>query len=290
MSTLANYLDLTKPRILPMVLLSGLPAIILASDGWPSLTVAAAILVGMSFVAGAANSLNAYIERDLDALMERTRNRPIPSGRLQPKRALAFGLLVGGLGIAILYFASGLFPALIALSAILVYVFIYTLWLKPRTPVAVIVGGVSGAIAPLLADAALGGDIGPVGVLLFAIVFIWQPPHFYAISLYRRDDYKAAGFPMIHDRIGEDATYRRIIIWILGLIPVTLLPVAFSLLGGIYASAAIGLGALFLFEARRLSRERTEQAAKRTLRVSLLYLLGIFVSMLVDLAAAALTA
>jgi protoheme IX farnesyltransferase len=290
MSTLANYLDLTKPRILPMVLLSGLPAIILASDGWPSLTVTAAILVGMSFVAGAANSLNAYIERDLDALMERTRNRPIPSGRLQPERALAFGLLVGGLGIAILYFASGLFPALIALSAILVYVFIYTLWLKPRTPVAVIVGGVSGAIAPLLADAALGGDIGPVGVLLFAIVFIWQPPHFYAISLYRRDDYKAAGFPMIHDRIGEDATYRRIIIWILGLIPVTLLPVAFSLLGGIYASAAIGLGALFLFEARRLSRERTEQAAKRTLRVSLLYLLGIFVSMLVDLAAAALTA
>jgi protoheme IX farnesyltransferase len=290
MSTLANYLDLTKPRILPMVLLSGLPAIILASDGWPSLTVTAAILVGMSFVAGAANSLNAYIERDLDALMERTRNRPIPSGRLQPERALAFGLLVGGLGIGILYWASGLFPALIALSAILLYVFIYTLWLKPRTPVAVIVGGVSGAIAPLLADAALGGDIGPVGCLLFAIVFIWQPPHFYAISLYRRDDYKAAGFPMIHDRIGEDATYRRIIIWILGLIPVTLLPVAFSLLGGIYASAAIGLGALFLFEARRLSRERTEQAAKRTLRVSLLYLLGIFVSMLVDLAAAALTA
>ena len=288
MSGLVSYFELTKPRILPMVLLSGLPAIILASEGPPSIPVAVAILVGISLAAGAANSLNAYLESDLDALMKRTRGRPIPSGRLRPERALAFGLVLGGLGIAILYGVSGPLPALIATSAILVYVFAYTLWLKPRTPLAVIVGGVSGAIAPLLADAALGGGIGPVGCLLFAIVFIWQPPHFYAIALYRRDDYRAAGFPMLHDRIGDRATYRRIIVWILGLIPVTLLPVAFSLFGAIYASAAIGLGGLFLFEALRLSRERTPRAARRTLRVSLVYLLGIFGSMLVDLAAASL--
>ncbi len=293
MSALVSYLELTKPRILPMVLLSGLPVILIApgamaSEGRPSFLVAAAILLGISLAAGAANSLNAYIERDLDALMERTRDRPIPSGRLRPERALAFGLVIGGLGIAILYGVSGLMPALIALSAILVYVFAYTLWLKPRTPLAVTVGGVAGAIAPLLADAALGGGVGPVGVLLFAIVFIWQPPHFYAIALYRRDDYRAAGFPMLHDRSGDQATSRRIIIWILGLIPVTLLPVAFSLFGAVYACAAVGLGGLFLFEALRLSREQTRQAARRTLRVSLVYLVGIFGGMLADLAATSL--
>jgi protoheme IX farnesyltransferase len=284
MSAAASYLALTKPRLLPLVLLSGVPALVLAAGGvWPAPLLCASVLLGISLAAGAANALNSYLERERDAHMDRTSRRPLPAGRLQPAQALRFGLLLSALGTALLWRTGGAVAALIALAAILFYVFVYTLWLKPRTPFAVVVGGVSGAIAPLIADAALDGSIGAAGWILFAIIFVWQPPHFYAIALYRRDDYARAGFPMLHDRIGEDATRRRIVAWILALLPIALLPVPLGLLGGVYLAAALALGGWFLGSALALLRQRSAAAARRLFLVSLAYLMGTFTAMIADL-------
>lgn len=283
MTTLGSYVALTKPRLLPLVLLSGLPALVLATGGWPPAHVSAVILLGIALAAGAASALNSYLERDKDARMLRTRSRPLPAGQLSPRRALVFGLLLGALGTAVLgSFAAA--AAAVALAAILFYVFVYTLWLKPRTPLGVIVGGVSGAVAPLIADAAMDGSIGAAGWMLFAIIFVWQPPHFWAIALYRRREYEAAGFPLLSARIGEDATRARILYWVAGLIPLTLLPVAASPLGRVYAAAALVLGLWFLLHAVRLRQRADDAAARRFFRVSLVYLMGIFACMILDLA------
>jgi len=284
MSAAARYLALTKPRLLPLVLFSALPALVMAAGGWPPLTAVAAILLGTSLTAGAANALNSYLERERDGRMERTAARPLPAGRMRPAHALSFGLAIGVLGTAILWIAATPVAALIGLAALLFYVFVYTLWLKPRTPFAVVVGGVSGAIAPLIADAALDGRVGAPGLILFALIFLWQPPHFYAIALYRKDDYARAGFPMLHDRIGEDATRTRILAWIAALLPLSFVPVALGLLGAPYAVAAALLGAGFLAAAVALWRQRTREAARRVFLVSLLYLMGTFAAMILDLA------
>ena len=284
MTAALRYAALTKPRLLPLVLFSGLPALTIAAGEWPSAATVGIVLLGISLAAGAANALNSYLERDLDARMERTRLRPLPAGRITAPGALAFGLSLSGLGTGLLWWASGPLAAGIALAAILFYVFVYTLWLKPRTPFAVVVGGVSGAIAPLIADAAIDGAVGAGGWILFAIVFVWQPPHFYAIALDRRTEYASAGFPMLHDRIGEDATRRRIVLWILALLPVTGLPLALGILGAPYGLAAGGLGAWFLVEALRLWLRPADSSPRRLFRVSLIYLVAVFAAMIADLA------
>jgi protoheme IX farnesyltransferase len=283
MTSLGAYLSLTKPRLLPLVLLSGVPALLLAAGRWPEPGLVAATLTGTALAAGAANALNSYLERSSDARMDRTRTRPLPSGALEPERALIFGLVLGLLGTALLGLGAGPVPAMLALAAILSYVFLYTLWLKPRHPIAVVVGGLSGAVAPLIADAAVRGAVGLPGLLLFGIIFAWQPPHFYAIALYRRREYEAAGFPMLPSRRGDEVARRRILLWVLGLVPFTLLPVLLSQLGVVYGAAASLLGAWMLWHAWRLYRERTDFAARRLFRVSLLYLAGLFVAMSVDL-------
>jgi protoheme IX farnesyltransferase len=288
MNTATSYISLTKPRLLPLVLFSGLPALVLAGSGWPAPQVVIATLLGTALCAGAANTLNSYIERDLDAQMDRTSTRPLPAGLISPRHALGFGLGLAAVGTGILWFAVGQPAALIALSAILVYIFIYTLWLKPRTAFAVVVGGFSGAIAPLIADAAIDGHVGIAGWLLFGIIFVWQPPHFYAISLYRRGDYKRAGFPMLVDRIGEDATVTRILLWTAGLIPLTLAPALLPQLGAVYLVAASVLGGLFLYKALQLRTLRTPEAARGLFLMSLVHLMGLFAAMIVELAAGAL--
>jgi len=283
MSSAASYIALTKPRILPLVLFSGLPALVLAAGGWPPPALILATLVGTAFSAAAANSLNSYLERDRDALMERTRLRPLPAGAVRPAPALAFGLVLAVLGVGLLWVTRGTAPALISVAALGIYIFVYTLWLKPRTSFAVIVGGISGAIAPLIADAAVDGHVGVAGWLLFAIIFIWQPPHFYAIALFRREDYARAGFPMLPDRIGEDATYDRILLWSLVLIPFTLAPYFFLDLGLFYLVAACVLDGFFLQRAWQLRVRRNADAARGLFLMSLVQLLGLFAAMIVDL-------
>lgn len=290
MAALAPYFQLTKPRLLPLVLFSGLPVLVMAAGGWPTPLQAGAILAGIALAAGGANALNSYLERDVDALMTRTATRPLPSGALDPRGALAFGLALSVLGPGLLWYTSGLPAALVALAAILFYVFVYTLWLKPRTPAAVVWGGVAGAVSPLIADAAIGGSIGPAGWIVFAIVFAWQPPHFWAITIYRRAEYEAAGFPILVARIGEAATARRILVWIILLAAISLVPVGLRLLGPLYAAAAVGLGAWFAMAGVRLLRDPGAVAARRVFRVSLVYLMGLFAAMLTDLALRALIA
>lgn len=290
MSAFERYLLLTKPRLLPLVLLSGLPALVMAAGGWPAPTTLAVVLGGTALAAGAANALNSYLERELDARMKRTASRPLPAGLLDPHRALGFGLSLCVIGPGVLWLGSGSLSALVALAGILFYVFVYTLWLKPRSPIAVIAGGVSGAVAPLITDAAVGGTIGAAGWLVFALVFVWQPPHFWAITLYRRAEYEAAGFPLMVSRIGERRTARRITGWIAALVPISLAPVAMGLLGTPYAIAAVLLGGWFLWHGVRLMRDPGELAARRVFRVSLVYLMGTFAAMIGDLLLRAATA
>jgi heme o synthase len=278
------YLALTKPRLLPLVLFSGLPALVLAQGRWPSWRLAALTLLGTALAAGAANVLNSYLERERDARMQRTATRPLPAGTLPAPRALGLGLALSALGTGVLWASVGPAAAGIALAAILFYVFVYTLWLKPRTPFAVVAGGVSGAIAPLIADAAVAGHVSLSGWLLFAIIFLWQPPHFYAIAMNHRADYARAGFPMLFDRIGDTATCRRSLLWIASLLPVTVAPVALGMLGWLYGATTLALWAWFFAQAVQLLRTPDQATARRTFRVSLVYLVGTFGAMLADLA------
>jgi protoheme IX farnesyltransferase len=282
--TARAYLDLTKPRLLPLVLFSGLPVLLMAGPERVTPELACMTLLGTALAAGAANALNSYLERERDALMERTASRPLPAGALSAAHALAFGMALGVLGTAVLWAWSGAAAALIALSAILVYVFAYTLWLKPRSRFGVLVGGISGAIAPLIADAAVDGRVGPVGLLLFAIIFVWQPPHFYAIALYRRGEYERAGFQMLPSRVGDEATRRRILLWVAAaVVPVSLAAWVATPLAGLYGVAALALGGWFVVECVHLCRERSDAAARRVFRVSLAHLVGLFSAMLIDL-------
>lgn len=288
MKTLAAYFALTKPRLLPLVLFSGLPVFWMASTREGVWSLALATLLGTLLAAGAANTLNSYLERESDALMERTRMRPLASGSLPPGRALAFGLALAAAGAGLLLGTAGVAAAGIAVAAILFYVFAYTLWLKPRSRFAVVLGGLSGAVSPLIADAAIDGRIGASGLLLFAIIFVWQPPHFYAIALYRRREYERAGFQMLPSRIGDTATRLRIVVWVLAaVIPISLAAALFTPLGGIYAVAAAALGTWLALETIALHRTRRDaQGARRVFLVSLGYLAGLFAAMLIDLGCA----
>jgi heme o synthase len=178
---------------------------------------------------------------------------------------------------------SGRAAALLGVSSILFYVFVYTIWLKPRTPYNAVIGGAAGAAAPLIADAAVHGSVGWPGLLLFAIVFFWQPPHVWAIALYRKSDYAAAGIPMMPAVVGDERTRRRMLWYTLGLLPVTILPAPLGLLGPVYLCAALVLGAWFTWVCVQLIRERTDAAAQRVFRVSLVYLALLYLAMLVDL-------
>jgi len=278
-----RYLALTKPRILPMVIVTALPVLGLAGGGRPPAALSIGVLLGIVLVAAAANTLNMYVERDRDALMVRTRNRPLPAAQLAPRSALLFGLALSVGGTALLWQVGGALAAALGVASILFYVFVYTIWLKPRSVYNAVIGGAAGAAAPLIADAAVNGHVGLPGLLLFAIVFFWQPPHVWAIALYRRDDYAAAGIPMLPAVVGEETTRRRMVAYTVGLVLVTLLPGLLGLLGPLYLAAACALGAWFLWSGVRLVRERSDAAARGVFRTSLAYLALLYAAMLVDL-------
>ena len=283
LGALRTYADLTKPRLLPLVLLTGLPVLGMAAGGWPSLGFAALVLLGICLAAASANTLNAYLERDEDARMERTRERPLPAGRISPRAALRFGLVLGAVSTALLYAVAGPSAAAVGVASILYYVFVYTVLAKPRSAWSAVIGAAAGAAAPLIADAAANGRVGPAGLALFAIVFFWQPPHVWAIALYRKDDYERAGFPVLPTALGDEAT-RSWMFWsALALVPVSLAPVALGLLGAPYLAVALGMNAWFVASTARCRQERTPEAARRTFHVSLAYLFSLFLAMNAEL-------
>ncbi len=276
------YLELIKPRVLPLVLLTGLPALLLAQTDWPAPLRAGLVLLGIALAAAAANVLNMYIERERDKLMTRTRGRPLPSGRLAPAAALAFGVALGVAATLLLGFVSGAAAALLSLASILFYVFVYTVWLKPRTVYHVVIGGAAGAAAPLIADVAMNGSLGLPGLVLFAIVFLWQPPHVLAIALYRGDEYEAAGIPTLPAAIGPARTRRRMLLYTAGLVPMSFAPWLLGWVGPLYASVALLLNGWFVFSQLRLLHARDAAAARRVFQVSLIYLFLLYLAMIVD--------
>lgn len=281
--TIRDYVALTRPRVLSLVLFTAPVGMIMGHEGWPDPFVLAGVVVGAALIGGGCGALNAWIERDRDAKMERTQGRPLPTGRLTPQQAATFGFATTALGLGSLYAAGGWLPAAIGLATVLHYIFIYTLWLKPRSPQNIVIGGAAGATSPIIADAAIDGSLGIWSLVLFAIVFLWTPPHFWAIALYRKHEYEAAGFPMMPSVVGDEACRRKMLHYALVLIPVTLLPALGGQLGLVYAVIALVGGGWFVGSILKAMRVDDRDQDRRVFATSIIYLTLIFGAMLGEL-------
>ncbi|MDH3499537.1 MAG: heme o synthase [Acidimicrobiia bacterium] len=276
------YLALTKPRIIELLLITTVPAMVLAARGWPGTWLLAATLIGGTLSAGGANAINNYVDRDIDRLMRRTSRRPLARGAVDPASALRFGIALGVAGFAWLWLTTNLLAASISTAALLFYVFVYTLVLKRTTPQNIVIGGAAGAAPALVGWAAVTGSLSPSAWILFAVVFYWTPPHFWALSLKYKDDYAAAGIPMLPVVAGVKRTTRQILAYtsIVGLVSLALVPVAD--LGWFYLLSATGLGLGFVFEAMRVAR--APERAMRLFTYSNLYLALLFAALWIDVA------
>jgi protoheme IX farnesyltransferase len=277
---LADYITLTKPRVQLLLLLTTVTTMYVAGD--PSMSLVALTVLGGSLSAGGAAAVNHYWDRDIDAQMARTATRPVPSGRVSPRAALSYGLVLGALSFLLLATTVNLLSAVLALSGFLGYVFVYTIWLKRTTPQNIVIGGAAGAVPPLVGWAAVTGGLDPAALYLFAIVFYWTPPHFWALSLLMKDEYARVGVPMMPVVHGEAETRRQIVLYTTLLVVLTLLPVVFGFFGAIYAVAAVALGGAFLTLSVRLQRRADRRSALRTYLFSLAYLALLFGAMVVD--------
>jgi protoheme IX farnesyltransferase len=280
-SLVRDLVALTKPRIISLLLVTTIAPMYVA--GRPSLSLVLAVLVGGYLMAGGANAVNMYIDRDIDDRMARTRLRPIPSGRMRPREVLAFGILLSTTATWLLARSANVLTAALALAGFYFYVFIYTRWLKRSTPQNIVIGGAAGAFPPLVGWAAVTGRIDLLGVYLFLIIFYWTPPHFWALALLKQRDYGRAGVPMAPLVWGERETKRQMVWYTAILVPLTLLPVAFHALGGVYLACAALLGAAFLADVIRVARAAEwTKAAWRLYKFSLFYLALLFAAMVVD--------
>jgi protoheme IX farnesyltransferase len=281
--TWRDYVTLTKPRIMSLLLVTGFCGMIAGAGGWPGTTIAIAATVGLALACGGASALNHVLDRDIDPLMgERTRQRPVASGRVTPSRALEFGLALSALSFVLLASTVNVLTAVLALVGNLFYVLVYTRWLKRTTPQNIVIGGAAGAVPPLVGWAAATGDVTIPALLLFVIVFVWTPPHFWALALLLKDRYAAAGVPMLPVVRGDRETARQIVVYSVGLVGVTLLPWALGSAGLLYLASALALGAVFLFFAERLRREIAPRRAAVLFHYSLLYLALLFVALALD--------
>jgi protoheme IX farnesyltransferase len=272
----ADYVALLKPRIILLLVVTELGAMIVAAGGWPTPGVLIGSLLGGALAAGGAGAVNCWFDRDIDQLMPRTRRRPIAAGRITPAAGLAFGIVVGLLGVALIGVSSNLLAALLATAGGLVYVFVYTMWLKRSTTQNIVIGGAAGAFPPLVGWAAVTGSLTPLAWVLFAIIFFWTPPHFWALALVLRRQYSAAKVPMLPVIAGEIRTRRSILFYSCVLLAVSLVPVVW--LGTIYAAGSIALGSVFLALAIRASRRLDGASAFALFHYSLAYLALLFMS------------
>jgi protoheme IX farnesyltransferase len=281
------YVKLTKPRIIELLLVTTLPTMVVAQHGLPPLWLMAATLVGGTLAAGGANAINMVVDRDIDRLMQRTKNRPLVTGAMTPRAALVFALSLEAGAFVELWLAVNLLSAVLAVSATLFYVFVYTLWLKRRSSQNIVVGGAAGAVPVLVGWAAVTGRLSWAPVVLFAVIFIWTPPHFWALAVRYKEDYAAADVPMLPVVASMVRTTREIVLYTVALVAVSLLFGPVAHLGLIYMVAAGALGAGFLFVTARLWRlARTDRAtgkeAMRVFSYSITYLTVLFVAMAGD--------
>jgi len=277
-STIRNYVWLTKPLVIVLLLSTTLGAMFIAQRGAPAWSLVLFAMLGGALTAGGASAINSYADRDIDPLMGRTARRPIPTGAIAPHHALAFGLGLSFAGVLLLALFVNWLSAAFSALGLFYYVVIYTLWLKRTTPQNIVIGGAAGAIPPLVGWAAVTNEISLLAVFLFLIVFHWTPPHTWALMLMVTKDYQRAGVPMMPVARGEDSTRLQIVLYTLSLIIVTVLPFAFQLLGWGYLLAALGLGMWLLFLAVQLWRDRTKATARRLYRYSNYYLALLFLA------------
>jgi protoheme IX farnesyltransferase len=277
-----GYFELTKPRNVSLVVMTAVPALLMAYHGFPPARLFWGTLAGVALASMSAAAFNHYVDRDIDALMVRTRTRPLPAGLFPPSHALVVAFALMALSWLVLDGVANRLAAVLALASIFYYAVVYSVWLKRRTPQNIVIGGGAGASAPLIAWAAVTGSLALPAWLLAAFVFLWTPPHFWSLALYRRDDYARAGLPMLPVTHGEPETRRQILIYTLVLVPVTLALVPLGVAGPLYGVAAAVLGALFIGYALRQKRSGAVPHAVQTFRYSILYLFLLFLFMTLD--------
>jgi protoheme IX farnesyltransferase len=277
-----DYITLTKPRIISLLLVTTVATMLVADPSGPAISTVIWTMLGGYLAAGGAGAINHYIDRERDARMARTRSRPLVSGAIEPVHGLIFGVILGALAFFQLWLTVNLPAAGLAMAGLLGYVFIYTLWLKPMTPQNIVIGGAAGAVPPLVGWAAATGGLALDALWPFLIVFLWTPPHFWALSLLIKDDYARTGVPMMPVARGEDSTRRQILAYSVILVAVTLAPAFTGLFGVPYAIAATALGAIFCGFALRLLRHPDRATALRLYLWSLSYLALLFAAMAAD--------
>ena len=278
---LFDFISLLKPRVMSLVVFTGFVGLYLApGDGNPILQTIAILCI--AFGAGASGAINMWYDRDIDAIMSRTKSRAIPSGKVTAEAALTFGVLLAGGSVMVMGLAINWVASILLMVTIMFYVFVYTVWLKRRTPQNIVIGGAAGAFPPMIGWAAATGTVSVESITLFTIIFIWTPPHFWALSLYKSDDYKAAGVPMMPLVHGRYETKKQILLYSIVLGPLGIVPFWLGALGAVFGATAALLGALFIATAWRVMRDDSDKNCKQLFGFSIFYLFLLFLAMIVD--------
>jgi protoheme IX farnesyltransferase len=289
-STARDWLAMLKPRVMSLVVYSGLAGLLVAPGHLhPVLAFAAVLCIAIG--AGAAGAINMWYDRDIDAVMRRTRKRPIPAGRIAPEEALAYGVFLASASVVVMGLATNWVAAGLLAGSIFYYVFIYTMWLKRRTPQNIVIGGAAGAFPPLIGWAAVTGSLDVMPMLMFGMIFLWTPPHFWALSLFAHADYERAGVPMLPVVAGAKETRRQVVLYTLVMVPFTLLPWMLGMSGIVYGASAAALGLGFIVSVWRLAHDQqdasgisltNDKPARATFKYSILYLFALFGALVVD--------
>lgn len=277
-----SFFQLTKPRVTALIVFTAVIGTFLATPGMVSLPLLLAVTVGIGMVSGAAAAFNCLIEQEIDARMARTQGRPLPSGRVTSVETSIFASILGLTGLAILYFYVNALTMWLTLATFFGYAVIYTIFLKPSTPLNIVIGGASGAMPPILGWAAVTNSVTPEAMILFLIIFVWTPPHFWALALYRKAEYAKSGLPMLPVTHGDAFTLLHILLYTIILVAVSIIPFVMGMSGLIYLLSAILLGAGFLYYAIMLYRLYSDDLAKSAFKFSINYLMLIFAALLID--------
>ena len=277
-----DYFALLKPRVMSLVVFTGIAGLAVAPGNLHPVLAAVAVLC-IAVASGAAGAINMWYDRDIDAVMERTCQRPIPTGKVEPSEALAFGVILASGAVMLMFLATNAIAAGLLAAAVLFYVFVYTMWLKRRTTQNIVIGGAAGAFPPAIGWAAVTGDVGIEAAILFLLIFFWTPPHFWALALYRKDDYAAAGVPMLPVVHGVRETKRQMLLYTVLLVPLSLAPCFFSFAGwSVYGTVAAVLSLIFLALAVAVWQDESDRSAKRMFGYSIFYLFGLFAILIAD--------
>ena len=279
---LRQFYQLTKPRVVALIVFCAVIGMFLATPGMVPIGLLVAATVGIWLVAGAAAAVNCLLEQTIDAVMMRTRSRPLPRGELTSLQTLVFAGVLGGVGLWVLYGFVNPLTMWLTLGTFVGYAIVYTVLLKPLTPQNIVIGGASGAMPPVLGWAAVAGQVTPEALLLFLIIFAWTPPHFWSLALYRTEDYARAGLPMLPVTHGRRFTVLYVLLYTVILLACSLFPFAYGMSGWIYLASALVLGGMFLCFAVRLHLAYSDALARRTFRFSIAYLSALFAALLVD--------